>query len=430
MARKQSTGIRGTLKDLFSDSYLEALGRETGFVQRQRKVSVQAFFWTLVLGFGTGSERTISSLRRAYQLATGTSIVPSAFTARFNAALVKLLRTATQHALASLQLACGEARGLASAFEDLFIADATIVKLLPGLARAFPGCRTNSAPAALKLHACLSVMGVGSSTIAITSERTSDLRKIRIGPWVQGRLLLFDLGYYHHQPFSRIARNNGSFITRLKSRVNPAIVTLHRGVRGNSIPVVGHLLQDVLGDLKREVLDVEVEVCFKRRTYNGIQRTARERFRIVAIRDRKTKRYHCYLTNVPPEVLDAESIAAAYRARWELELVFKELKSGYRLSQITSARREVAEALVYAAMPSLIVSRKLLGSLVRKHRLRRATTGRWWKLFAAYAQEILLIALGRFTRAADQRRLIQMLLHELQDPHTKRRGLLRECLPA
>ena len=71
MADRESTRVRECLKSLFSDQRLNSLARETGFVRRQRFIKPVAFFWTLVLGFGVGSARKISALRRAYQHSTG-----------------------------------------------------------------------------------------------------------------------------------------------------------------------------------------------------------------------------------------------------------------------------------------------------------------------------------------------------------------------
>ena len=45
-----------------------------------------------------------------------------------------------------------------------------------------------------------------------------------------------------------------------------------------------------------------------------------------------------YLTNIPVEILAAEDIARLYAARWEIELIFKELKSHYRMDQIPRDR--------------------------------------------------------------------------------------------
>lgn len=56
MARKQSTRIRKDLNRLVPKKRLEALAKETGAVQREKKVQIVPLFWTLVLGFATGKE--------------------------------------------------------------------------------------------------------------------------------------------------------------------------------------------------------------------------------------------------------------------------------------------------------------------------------------------------------------------------------------
>jgi hypothetical protein len=42
-------------------------------VLRDRKVKALALFWTLVLGFGAGGERTLAGLRRHFEQASGVS---------------------------------------------------------------------------------------------------------------------------------------------------------------------------------------------------------------------------------------------------------------------------------------------------------------------------------------------------------------------
>lgn len=428
MAKVQSIELPRALKRLFPDRLIKHLARESGFVIRERKVKAVPFFWNLVLGFGKAATRTISNLRRSFESAAGETIVPSAFYDRFNDGLVKMLRSAIGHVLDSFQLAGTESREVAKAFKDVIVADASVIKLLDGLKAIFPGCRTNTAPAAVKLHAFLSVKGAGKSTVAITSERVPDKKKLQIGPWVRDRLLLFDLGYYRFQLFSCIARNGGFFISRLKENANPTLNTLIRKVRGNSIDVEGKRLQDILTNLQREVLDVEAEVEFPRRTYGGHRRRARERYRLVAIRDDKTGKYHTYITNVPVDLLEAEAIASAYRARWLIELVFKELKSGYRIDQVPSGRREVAEAFLYSGILTLLASRKLFRLLAAEDEGHRFRIGRWWSIFAANAYNLLLAVLHPRQGAFLLNNFLKTLRHELVDPHRKRTSLLIEAL--
>ena len=84
---------------------------------------------------------------------------------------------------------------------------------------------------------------------------------------------------------------------------------------------MGKKLREVLPLLKREVLDVEVEVKFKRRKYKGKQSMVNRRFRQVCVFNSESGKYHTYLTNIPVEILSAEDVALLYAARWEIELI-------------------------------------------------------------------------------------------------------------
>ncbi len=422
MAKVESIDLPRTLKNLFPDSFIERVARQSGFLRRRRKIKPVVFFWTLLLGFANSASRTVASFRHSYESVTGQTFVPSSFYDRFNSGLVGMLKAAVQHALDSFRLALPD--DLLTPFRDVIIGDATVIKLLDGLKRAFPGCRTNSAPAAVKLHAFLSVKGAGRSTVAITSERIYEKRKLRIGPWVRDRLLLFDLGFYDFQLFSCIGRNGGYFLTRLKENANPAITRLYRQVRGNSVPVQGRKFQDFLPSLQRQVLDVEAEIVFQRRVYGGHRRIARAQYRVVAIRDDRTGKYHTYITNIPPETLRAEEIASVYRGRWLIELLFKELKTGYRIDEVPSARKEVAEAFLYAAVLTFLVSRRLFHLLASEDSGRRFRVGRWWMLFRAHASTLLAALIEPSRVAVQLRRLFVTMKHEVVDPHRKRTPLL------
>src|SRR5450756_2389258 len=71
---------------------------------------------------------------------------------------------------------------------------------------------------------------------------------------------------------------------------------VHNVCRGNSIDVKGKYISEILSKLKRQILDVEVEISFKRRKYNGKEKLDTERFRLVAIFNEEEEKYHVYLT--------------------------------------------------------------------------------------------------------------------------------------
>jgi putative transposase len=228
--------------------------------------------------------------------------------------------------------ACGRLRQ----FRDILVADSTVVRLHDLLAKAFPACRTNHTRAAAKVHVVMCATGAGKQTVKVTCERRHDRRAFVLGPWVRAKLLLLDLGYFDFRLFRRIDDLGGYFVTRLKRSSNPVIVEQNRLWRGRAIPVVGERIWEVADRLKREELDVIVEVRARHRVYGGRRTSERRRFRVVGVRDEATGEQHLYLTNIPRDSLLPLDIARTYAVRWEVELLFRELKSQYRLVQRSS----------------------------------------------------------------------------------------------
>ncbi len=428
MSRRKTIGIKKVLTRILPRRVLDRLADDAGLSQRRRKIKPHALFWTLVLGFGAGRERTIAGLRRAFEITTGISLAPSAFYDRFTPALVKLMKAVVGRVLAEIAEPSRQLGGVLASFRDVVMTDSTVIRLHDLLQKAYPACRTNHTRAALKMHTVLSVHGAGPRSIKITSERVHDGPVFKVGKWVRERLLVFDLAYFRFQLFSCIARNGGYFIVRLKKSADPVIVEANRKWRGASVPIVGRKVSEVIERLKRETLDVVVEVKVKRRVYGGVRHVDRERFRLVGVRDPVTRTYHLYLTNIPPDRLSPKDIAQTYAARWVIELFFRELKSRYRAEDMPSSKRHVVEALLYAALVTLVVSRALLAELRKKlGKLgSRVPDERWAALFAELARDILKIVLRRSAEAhALARDLDRTLLHEAVDPNA-RRALLRQ----
>ena len=427
MARVKFIGIRETLTSLLPKAQLQRMARESGAMRRRRKVDPSAMFWCVVLGFGTGAERTLAGLRRSYERATGKSLVSSSFYDRFTPGLARMFRAVLAQLMNKLASSDVRYGGVLEGFGDVLAADATVVKLHRLLARRFPGTRTNSSPAAVKLHLVMSVRGSGAHKVKVTGERAKDHRALQMGPWVAGRLLLFDLGYFRYQLFDCIDRNGGYFISRLSANANPRIVAVHRRWRGDAIDLEGKRLKEVTGRLQQDVLDVEVEVTFQRRVYAGTRRTVRRRLRLVAVRLPESTEYRFYLTNIDPDSLDAQAVAQTYAARWQIELIFKELKSHYRLDDLPTSKAHIVEILLLGAVITLLVSRRLLHAV--RERLQRTAykmpEQRWAALFAGAASAILdIVVLPARVSKVLARRLESMLLHEAPDPNRSRRLLI------
>jgi IS4 transposase len=231
-----------------------------------------------------------------------------------------------------------------------------------------------------------------------------------------------------------IDANGGWFLTRLKPNANPEITAELREWRGNAISLEGNQIQNILDDLHRDVVDVESEVEFKRRVYNGTRSRAVETFRVVGVWNEEDERYHLYITNLPAEEYTAPDIAKLYQARWEVELLFRELKRVYGLDEVTSSKPEVVEALILIGLLSLVVSRTLrelfIEIIERQHEDSSddASTSsllpkeRWARAFSRRSGRILRRVAQRL--GYDPPSLVESLLNDALDPNAHRALLM------
>ena len=416
-----------TIIEMFPEDFLRSTARETGIVKRERKIDVVILFWVTTLGFGVRFLSTIRGLKRKYEEKAKTTLSISSFYDRFTPEMVDFLRKCVLHAIEFQAQQTGRVLDdKLKRFKDLVIQDSTIIRLHESLAKIWPAARTKKIAAGVKVSCIVSAVTDSPKSVRIYPERTSEAKILRLGPWLRDRILLIDLGYFKYLFFDRIAGYGGFFVSRLKGNANPLIVGVNRKWRGNSIDVVGQKLRDILPRLKREILDVEVEVEFKRRKYKGKQSTVKRRFRMLCAFNSESGEYHTYLTNIRVDVLSAEDIALLYGARWEIELIFKELKSYYRMDQIPSENSNIVKCLIWIAILTLMCSRRIL-RLIRNAnpvKAKRYTHLRWAKVFTDHADRLLTEVLECMGLKLDMLTLYNIYLGQGCDPNVKRERLM------
>jgi hypothetical protein len=109
-------------------------------------------------------------------------------------------------------------------------------------------------------------------------------------------------------------------------------------------------------------------------------------FRVVGVLVADTDDYHLYVTNLPDEFTPRQ-VAALYGLRWEVELLFRELKSLYGLEKFQTSDPAIVHLLVVSAL--LTVSRAFLGVFQELFPEVVFPRERWVKTFRSFAQLIL-----------------------------------------
>jgi len=418
--------IEKDLCKLFPKEWIRNAAKETGLIKRERKIEAFVLLWTLVFSFGAHLPRNLANMKRKYVKASKKEIAESSWYMRFTPELVEFLKVCVTHAIEQLALEKNKVLSeKLSKFQDVLIQDSTIIRLHKSLAKKWPATRSKKVAAGVKVGMLVSAVANSPKSIGIYAETTNELKTLRIGPWIKDRILLIDLGFYKHHLFAKIKHNGGYFVSRLKGSADPLIVDVYNTCPGNSIDVKGKYLSEILPKLKRQVLDVEVEISFKKPNYNGKSktRTDTERFRLVAVYNIDEEKYHIYLTNISNDDLSPEDVAKLYGARWDIELIFKELKSRYDLDVVNTKNPQIVEAYIWIAILTLFISRRIY-NIVRKHnpkeKMVRYTQLRWSTIFTENASDQLTLIL----RYSGVERTFETVMNVYQsqalDPHVNR----------
>lgn len=360
-----------TLHALVGPDEILETGRRLGVIQRQRKVDlpalVEATIWAMSPQPGVQTSIFVNYLSR-----TDEPIALSSFYDRFTWPFAEMMQALAWRSIEAVREATPEGRRradlgvLLKEFRDVQVVDSSSL-LLKRLARHWAPSTSKERPAGVKWHAVVSLKDGVPVAERLTEQKLHDSAGLPEGALAAGTLTLFDLGYIDIGRFVDAIQRGADFLTRLKSNHNPVIARVHTGkgdrVKARGMRLEEALVQGVLLDDKGALdLDVLLEA-------DGKSVTAR----VVAELSAQDGEFHWYLTSVSRDVLSIDDVVEAYRLRWYIELLFKQLKSGAGLDTILASRPGAVAALVYAKVVALCLAR-LLELAVEEHEGRHATT--------------------------------------------------------
>ncbi len=329
-----------------------------GAIKRQRKVDMEALVQATVTAMTPipGAETTAFA---NYISLTGLPLAPSAFYDRFSEPFAALMRELALRALRAVREVSpgdevfGNYGTLLEHFTDIRITDSTC-HMLKRLAKAWAPSTSRKRPAGIKFHTVMSLCDHLPLHGEITAQRVHDNKAFFESSLEEGTLSLFDLGYIDVERFIEATKRGAYFVTRLKENHEPVIVRVHLGA-GSKREARGKTISEALKD--PTILDstwegtIDLDVRLEHGTSSAIVRA-------VSIEDEEGTR-HWYLTNVGRDTLSPTDIAETYRLRWEVELLFKQVKSGAGLSEILAWRPSAVAAFIYAKLVGLCLMRLL-----------------------------------------------------------------------
>lgn len=162
----------------------------------------------------------------------------------------------------------------------------------------------------IKVHTQISLQERVPKLVWFSAATTHDRQFLKYLKLEKGRIAVFDKGFNDYKVFDEFTQNDMFFVTRLKSNA------VYESVTENEIPPY---IDN--GVLKDEIIRVDIKE-------NGKYLKTTE-LRRIAYWDDENKRCFEFITNLIG--MNAGHIALIYKKRWQIELLFKQLKQNFPL---------------------------------------------------------------------------------------------------
>ncbi len=196
----------------------------------------------------------------------------------------------------------------------------------------------------IKVHTVINADEIVPNLVWLSPATTHDhnfLKKLKCD---DNTVYVFDKGYNDYKAFKQFTDHKTGFVTRIKDNA------LYQEIEILDIPERIHS-----GVLRDKIIEVEIK--------EGKEKT-KLKLRKVTFYDRENKREFEFLTNLFE--LRADLIAGLYKIRWQIELLFKQLKQNFPLRYFLGDNENAIKIQIYCV---LIVN--LLIAVIKK-KLKRS----------------------------------------------------------
>jgi hypothetical protein len=355
--------LAATLQPLFT-TIADQAAHDSGFIQRVRTLTGASFVQTLVFGWLGDPDASLSDLAHT-AAACDAPLSRQGLAQRFTPQAAECLRRVLEAALHTLIATDAVALPILLRFCGVYLWDSTTITLPDALAVRWPGCggrvATNTG-AVLKVHLRWEFTTGAFDWLTLTDGRTSDRTAAHGAPALPAdSLRLADLGYFSltllpllivHRVFvlCRFPAQPLVFVGDAPGRAVGDLLAIQHGTRVD-LPVTLGATARLPCRLLALRADAATAAPRRRRWRKEAKREGHTvRASRLALAD-----WDAWLTTVPPERLTLDEARVLIGLRWQIELVFKQWKSGGQVDASRSQQPYRVLTEVYAQLLAMLV---------------------------------------------------------------------------
>jgi hypothetical protein len=381
------SGLLQKFSRLLPEKELNRLATETGFMQRRaRKLTPLCF----VVSFFSALCLRLTSLsgwaEQLFNLCGGV-LSKQGLDSRLTKKAFCFAQSVLEQMQQQQRSLSRQLQGVMKNFSSILGQDSTTLALKEGLREVFKGNVSRGVQkAVLRLKTILELSTLELVAPKVTSYRENDQasasnihRLVR-----RSTLIIRDLGYWSMDSFEKIMGRGAYFLSRLKWGVNLYSASgrellLSELLKGKRVDRWVRLSKDHPLAVRLVIIPVAAEVVEQRVRKAKKNRDRRlnhceEYYRWLA--------YDIFVTNVGAQLCTASELRGLYRLRWQIEVLFRALKSGalHLQEMIQSVRKNAGRVRTVVLLALCFVALTLQKLYQPFEQWVQDRTGRWLSL--------------------------------------------------
>jgi hypothetical protein len=360
--------VSGAVQALFG-AMAEEVAQDYPVVQRERKFTTTTLVQTFVLGFLANPRASDRELAQTAAL-LGVEVTPQAVEQRHTMQLAALLKALFGKATQCIVESQKSLAPLLERFAAVYVLDSSTITLPDAMSKEYPGCGGShgGGQAAMKLQTQWDLRSGALDPIAIEAGRNCDYKTpLQWATMARGSLRIADLGYFDTAVFERFNREGIFWLSRLQ------FGTSVFSTDGQRLELLDWLSKQPGPFVDCPVLvGAELKVGCRLVAWRVPQEVAnRRRQKLIAETRRKDGRvpskerlawcdWTIQVTNVGAELATPQELAVLYRARWQIELLFKRWKSLGLIAELTGSTDERQMVRLWSRLLAVLMQHWLL----------------------------------------------------------------------
>jgi len=392
-----------SIKPFFSRDELDQLARDTGFVQRESKISGSVFLDLLVFNSENLKNQSLNDLTIVLHDEQDVDISKQSLHERFNESAVTFLKKAMEILLRD-QLDIAPFMLNLEGINRILIKDSVCFQIDESLSEIYPGSGGSGSTASVRIQFEYDLLSGVINDISLNAFNDQDATNAvtTVELVKKGDLVIRDLAYVNVDGLTGIIKQVAFYLCRLNPKIYVYEKQEDEYVILDFVKIYKNMKKRKINIIEKDVY-LGKEAKFNTRLIIHLmpEEHIKERIRKARLNNKKksraplTKEYvarahlNLFITNTLVEVIPPHYVWKLYQLRWQIELAFKIWKSICDIEKVKKVNKHRLECYIYSKLLLIILGWKVMWKIFQQLYVAEGKAMSFYKAFKTFVQSKL-----------------------------------------